>query len=185
MGHRRDEKERILPEYSFDYCFPGDELGYKWTVLVGKERESGAYMGTAVPNKGGCGMFTIDRCLDFIAENGDESNPSMVKSDQEEAIKYVMKELVEARKEGRTVVEESPAMDSQSNGIGERAVQEVTGRIRCLWVGLQMRLGRELDARERIAAFMPDYSSYLLNHLKVGEMERSRMKEFEERDTNY
>ena len=43
------------------------------------------------------------------------------------------------------------------------------GRIRCLWVGLQLRLGRELDARERIAAFMPDYSSYLLNHLKVGE----------------
>ena len=50
MGHRPEDKERVVPEYSFDYCFPGDELGYKWTVLVGKERESGAYMGTAVPN---------------------------------------------------------------------------------------------------------------------------------------
>ena len=31
-------RERNLPEYSLDYCFPGDELGYKWTVLAGKER---------------------------------------------------------------------------------------------------------------------------------------------------
>ena len=28
------DKERKLPEYHFDYCFPGDELGYTWTVLV-------------------------------------------------------------------------------------------------------------------------------------------------------
>jgi len=30
--------ERRLPEYSFDYCFPGDEFGFKWIVLVGKEK---------------------------------------------------------------------------------------------------------------------------------------------------
>ena len=34
------EKERLMPEYSFDYCFPGDEMGFKWTVLVGRERRS-------------------------------------------------------------------------------------------------------------------------------------------------
>ena len=39
MDHQIDKgKERVLPEYSWDYCFPGDELGFKWTVLVGKER---------------------------------------------------------------------------------------------------------------------------------------------------
>ena len=33
MPHRRDKGERrALPEYSWDYCFPGDEFGYKWTV---------------------------------------------------------------------------------------------------------------------------------------------------------
>ena len=38
MGHMQDEnKEWQLPEYSWDYCFPGDELGFKWSVLVGKE----------------------------------------------------------------------------------------------------------------------------------------------------
>ena len=30
MGHRQEDTERVVPEYSFDYCFPGDELGYKF-----------------------------------------------------------------------------------------------------------------------------------------------------------
>ena len=34
--HRQSNRERSVPEYSLDYCFPGDELGFKWTVLVGK-----------------------------------------------------------------------------------------------------------------------------------------------------
>ena len=41
MDHGKDGgKERTLPEYSWDYCFPGDELGFKRTVLVGRERVS-------------------------------------------------------------------------------------------------------------------------------------------------
>ena len=33
MDHKRDDgHNRDIPEYSFDYCFPGDELGFKWTV---------------------------------------------------------------------------------------------------------------------------------------------------------
>ena len=39
--HRSDDgRERRIPEYSFDYCFPGDEIGYKLTVLAGRERQS-------------------------------------------------------------------------------------------------------------------------------------------------
>ena len=35
MDHKQDDgKERLRPESSLDYCFPGDELGFKWTVLV-------------------------------------------------------------------------------------------------------------------------------------------------------
>ena len=34
-------------------CFPGDELGFKWTVLVGTQKGSGTAMATAVPVKGG------------------------------------------------------------------------------------------------------------------------------------
>ena len=39
MDHQRDSgKDRKLPEYSWDYCFPGDELGFKWTVFGGKRK---------------------------------------------------------------------------------------------------------------------------------------------------
>ena len=53
LGHRRGVRgEGDLPEYSLDYCFPGNELGYRITVLVGRGRATGAKMATVVPAKG-------------------------------------------------------------------------------------------------------------------------------------
>eukprot|EP00973_Karenia_brevis_P071942 9995787-Karenia_brevis.AAC.1 len=49
---REGERERELPEYAWDYCFPGDECGYKWKVLVGKERKAGMVMATTVLQEG-------------------------------------------------------------------------------------------------------------------------------------
>eukprot|EP00973_Karenia_brevis_P025257 3483677-Karenia_brevis.AAC.1 len=63
-----------LPEYVWDYCFPGYEVGYRWTVLVGRERKSKMIMATTVPHKGGRGGFALDKCLEFIDETGDHSN---------------------------------------------------------------------------------------------------------------
>ena len=42
------------------------------------------------------------------------------------------------------------------------------GQIRALFVGLGDRLGRQLDARERIVAFISEYAAYLLNRLHKG-----------------
>ena len=77
--------------------------------------------------------------------------------------------IVEARPEGRTVVEEAPKDSKGSNGEVERAVQEVEGTMRSLFLALEERLGRGLDARERIVAFMPEYASYLINRLSYGQ----------------
>ena len=58
LYHYRDEgPERVLPEYAWDYCFPGDELGFKWTVLVGTEKGADCAMAAAVPVKGGGNEF--------------------------------------------------------------------------------------------------------------------------------
>ena len=75
---------------------------------------------------------------------------------------------MENREEGRTVVEESPVKSSGSNGVVERAVQEIEGQIRALFIGLQDRLGFSIDARERVVAFIPEYAAYLLNRLQRG-----------------
>jgi len=152
MGHKRDGgNPRKLPEYSWDYCFPGDELRFKWTVLVGNERGTGSCMASAVPMKGfTTGQFTVDKCLEFIEENGDRERDILVKTDQEPSIEYVVRDLVKERAEGRTIIEESPKGSSGSNGVVEREVQVIAGRIRAIFLGFQKRLGRKLDARERI-----------------------------------
>jgi hypothetical protein len=157
LDHQRDGGElRDVPEYSFDYCFPGDECGFKWTVIAGREKMAGGYMASAVPTKGlSTGVFTTDKVLEFIDENGDRESKIIVKTDQENSIEYVMKDLVQNRPEGRTIVEESPKKSSGSNGVCERAVQEIEGRIRSILLSLQERLGVKVDCRERIIAFIP------------------------------
>ena len=157
MAHKTDEGgERKLPEYSWDYCFPGDELGYKWVVLVGRERGSKSIMATTVPMKGGIGAFGRDRCLDFIHENGDRQRDISVKSDPESAARYLLREIESQRPEGRTISEEAPKQSKGSNGIAERAVQEIEGITRSIFIGLSYRLSRRVDARERVVAFIPE-----------------------------
>ena len=169
MNHKQDDgKERLRPEHSLDYCFPGDELGFKWTVLVGKERGSKSWMASTVPVKGSSGRFAVDKCLEFISENGDKERDIIVKTDQEPSILYLVKDLISGREEGKTIPEESPVKSSGSNGIVERGVGEVEGQIRALFLGFQDRIGRKLDARERIVAFIPEYAAYLMNRLMQG-----------------
>ena len=96
------DKERKLSEYCFDYCFPGDEFGYKLTVLVGVERMTGMKFATAVPVKGSSGKFAVDKALEFVAEVGDMDGQIIFKNDQESSIQYFIKDMVESRVSGRT-----------------------------------------------------------------------------------
>ena len=153
--HRREVgKERGLSEYSFDYCFPGDEFGYKLTVLVGRERVTGASFATAVPTKGSTGRFTIEKMIEFVEEVGDGSQAIVVKTDQEPSIKAIVEDLVKEREEGRTIVEESPVQSSGSNGIVERRVQSIEGHLRVMLLELESRVGGEVDAGEPIVTFI-------------------------------
>ena len=86
--------ERTLPEFSFDYAFPGDELGFKLTILVGREKLTGMTMATVLPDKGSTGKFAADKAMEFMAECGCQSGDVIVKTDQEAAIKYLVKDIV-------------------------------------------------------------------------------------------
>eukprot|EP00973_Karenia_brevis_P017766 2440968-Karenia_brevis.AAC.1 len=59
-------------------------------------------------------------------------------------VRYVQEE----RQNVKTVVEEAPKKVKGSNGIVERAVQEIEGRIRALLLSLEERLGKEVNAKE-------------------------------------
>ena len=169
LDHRKAvHGEKGISEYAFDYCFPGDELGFKLAVLVGREKITGMFFAATVPTKGSSGRFAIDEVVDYMGELGDRTGRVIVKTDQEPAIKTFARDLVDAREEERTIVEESPVKSSGSNGRAERAVQTVEGQIRMLLLSLEARLGRSVDAREPIVTYIPKYAAYLLNRLKVG-----------------
>ena len=82
-----------------NYCFPGDEVGFKWTVLVGRERMSGSWMAAAIPTKGATTVkFSTDKCLEFVEESGDRQGDIIVKSDQEASVEYWIKDVASERK---------------------------------------------------------------------------------------
>ena len=73
LDHRKSiDEPRGLSEYSFDYCFPGDEFGFKLTVLVGRERNGGNNFAVAVPTKGASGKFAVDKAIEYMEESGDQ-----------------------------------------------------------------------------------------------------------------
>ena len=57
-----------MREYSFDYCFLGDEFRFKLTLMVGHERMPGVRLATAVPMKGSTGRFTIEKIIEYVDE---------------------------------------------------------------------------------------------------------------------
>ena len=94
--------------------------------------------------------------------NGDAETDITTKSDQEPAIELLLKETIEARPKGMTIPEEAPkkwgpGATAGGNGIVEREAQETEGQTRAILLNLCERLGRNLDARERIVAFIPEF----------------------------
>eukprot|EP00973_Karenia_brevis_P002847 386287-Karenia_brevis.AAC.1 len=84
-------------------------------------------------------------------------------------MKLLVRSVQEERQESKTVVEELPKGSKGGNGVVERAVQEIEGRIRSLLLRLEERLNREIDAKERIVAFTPQHAAYLYYRLQRGD----------------
>ena len=123
---------------------------------------------TSVPTKGASGRFSSDKALQFMEEIGDKTSKVIVKTDQEPSIKYLVKDMVEGRPQGQTVVELSPVKSSGSNGMVEKCIQELEGQLRAILLAFEARVGREVNAKEPVVTFMPEYAAYLLNRRDVG-----------------
>eukprot|EP00973_Karenia_brevis_P042086 5826113-Karenia_brevis.AAC.1 len=71
-------------------------------------------------------------------------------------MRLLVRSIQEERHQNKTVVEEVvPKGSKGSDGVVERAVQEIEGRTRSVLLSLEERLGKEIDAKERIVAFIP------------------------------
>ena len=169
LDHRKAvEEDRKLREFSFDYCFPGDEKGFRLTVLVGKERVTGMAMASVVPTKGTSGQFAVMKILEFVKECGGAEAEIVLKTDQEPAIEALMEDVIKTRGKEITLLERSPVGSSGSNGLVERGVQSVEGVIRTLKSALEERIGARIRAEEKIVIFIAEYAAYLINRREVG-----------------
>jgi hypothetical protein len=119
-----------MPEFHLDYCFPGDDMGFKLAILVGVGRDTGAKVSVVVPQKGTTGKYASREVINFIDNQGCTFKDVVLKSDQENAIKFVVDDVCVARPGAKTVKINSPARVKGSNGVIERAVQSFEGQLR-------------------------------------------------------
>ena len=98
-----------------------------------------------------------------MEEAGDKTSRVIVKTEQEPNIQYFVKDLIESRPEGQTVIEESLVESSGSSGVVERGAQGLEGQLGVLLLAFESRTGGEVSAREHIITLIPDYAAYFSN----------------------
>lgn len=116
--HRRrsSEDQRGLPESHMDYCFLGDEFDHRLIVLVVIERYTKMKKAVIAPSKGSTGSYATRMVMYFITDCGDKDRDTIVKTDQEPTIKFLVDDLCSGRIGARTIVELAPKNSKGSNG---------------------------------------------------------------------
>ena len=97
-----------LPEFHLDYCFPGDDMGFKLTILLGAERGTGSKVSAVVPQKRTTREYASAEVVNFINGQGYAFKDVVINSDQEHAIKYVIDDVCMAMAGAKTVKVNAP-----------------------------------------------------------------------------
>ena len=90
-----------------------------------------------------------------------------VKGDNEPAMQQFMSALKDRRAHD-TLLEGPPAVDLQSNGVAEKAVQDLVGQARSLKIGLEYRTRANIDPDSPIAEWIPPHAGWLITHERIG-----------------
>ena len=89
----------------------------------------------------------------------------VLRSDQESALQDLMGEV---RGDLPTVLEASPAGDSQSNGFVERAVRSIEEMVRTHKIALEVKIGGKLNIKHSAIGWMIEHCADILNKCQVG-----------------
>ena len=124
-------------------------------------------LATVVAMKGASVEHPVRRTLTFLKEIGLEGADVVFKSDQEPDLKDLLNTIAARRTAkskiekldkddgpsdgtvpsvGRTSHESSPVGSSQSNGLIERAIQDVEGQVRTLKLAFESHLGEKVQS---------------------------------------
>lgn len=154
-----EQDEDAVPTICFDYCFLRDKPGGdSIPVLVGRERKSKMILAHAVPFKGGGVDWLVGQLQRDLRKLG-LHDKVILKSDQENAVLDVLNNLCKVRgrdNDGKniTMVESSPKGESQSNGVAERAVQDIEEGVRTHKLDLESKVGELTPITRAIIPWM-------------------------------
>jgi len=167
--HPRESAESLdVPAVHFDYCFPRNEVGGEYqVVLVGKDQESKMFAAHVVPGKGADFEWIAQQVAKDIKRCGIHGSV-VLRSDQEPALTNLLDEVCRTRGDAKTLPEASPTGDSRANGLAERAVQSVEEMIRVHKLALESKTGVRLEVRHALFAWLVEHCADCLNKRVVG-----------------
>ena len=163
-----------------DYFFLKD-IDEKDTVtcLAMRESESRVTFADACPKKG-ASEYAVGQAAYNIRRMG--LKKVTIKTDQEPAL-IALAEGVRNERKSETIIEHSPVAESASNGMIEKAVQQVEEQIRVLKLALQNRIKAHIPSHHPTMTWLISHSADMLTKFEVGSdgrtpCERLRKKKY-------
>ena len=171
--------ERGVHSFHLDYWFLGesspDNKGNPRAVsedasihlcITMKERETGMVFSHVLPAKGAVDDWVVEQLASHISAVGLQNSSVIYKSEQEQAIVAMIGRL--RTRMGGGMGERNKNYDSPSNGVVERAIQEVEKLVRVLKLALGHRVSGKISVNHPILAWLVQHAAVLLNKLSVG-----------------
>ena len=173
-GHSEAHKElnadrsHGTPHVSMDYCFMGQDETKCLPILVIRDHASKTVFSHVVPCKGTSQQYPIAQSVDDIEQLGHAK--LILKSDQEPAILDLRDTIIARCKEKKISIipENSPTGESQSNGVIERAIQDVEGMIRTLKDQLECSYNLHLESGHPVLSWLVHHAGVLLSRFQIG-----------------
>ena len=181
-GHRRskeeDEDRHGHPIISIDYMYmeadyrdKGKEayakaVEGKSPILVMCDSRSRAVFAHDVGQKGGPGS-TIERIEENLKNLGYASIPIVIKGDQEPSIVAMQDQVAQGRRQGATIVENSPVGESSANGHVERSIRSVQGQLRTIKDNVEAKMGRKIRRDSNIFRWMIEWAAATLTRYRI------------------
>ena len=132
-------------------------------ILVIRDHASKFVYSHVVPSKGTSHAYPAAQALSDIEQLG--HSKIILKNDQEPAIVDLHNAIAtKCKDKGISVVpENSPVDESQSNGVTERAVQDVEGMVRTLKDQLETSYSKKIESGHPVLSWLVNHAGMLLS----------------------